>query len=157
MSETRSRFVHPQERVLTLPNGDTLTVRRRLTAGEQMDMFERLYLPNKHANGNGRVQLNPVQTGYALIVAYLLDWSLVDESGARVVIRGEPAPVIEAAVRQLDPDDFNEIKTAIEAHESEVDAERARKKKGTPTGGDASNTISASPSGATGASSGSES
>ena len=154
---SQSRFVHPQEKTLTLANGDTLTVRRRLTAGEQLDMFERLYLPpkhNPHPTGNGRMQLNPVQTGLALIVAYVLDWSLCDESGTRVIIRGEPIDVVEAAIRQLDPDDFNEVKQAIEAHDAEVKAASDRKKKGTPTGELESSAISESPSGAGGASNG---
>jgi hypothetical protein len=152
MTEHRSRFVQPIERVLTLANGDTLTVRRRLTAGEQMAMFERLYVPS---NGDGRLKLNPVQTGFALVTAYLLDWSLLDAHGEPVVIRGEPFETLEAAVRQLDPEDFHEVKAAIETHEQEMMAERARQKK-VPSGELASNPISGSPSGAAGASSGSE-
>jgi hypothetical protein len=148
---TRSRFVQPLERVLTLDNGDTLTVRRRLTAGEQMDMFGRLY--SAHGNGGGALRLNPVQTGFALIVAYLIDWSFADAHGAKVIIRGEPLAVVEAAIRMLDPDDFQEVKRAVELHDAEVVAERATVKK-TPNGDDGSKAISESRSGVGGASSG---
>lgn len=148
---SRSRFVQPVERVLALSDGDTLTVRRRLSAGEQMDMLERLYVS---ANGhNGKVQLNPVQTGIALVTAYLLDWSLCDGAGDPVIIRGEPIAVLEAAVRQLDPDDFQEVKAAIEAHDTEMTAERERQKK-VPTGAGGLSGTSGSPSGADGASNG---
>jgi hypothetical protein len=151
----RSRFVAPLERVLTLSDGDTITVRRRLTAGDQLDMFGRLYLIGSNGNGNGqRFALNPVQTGFALVVAYLLDWSLTDDGGRPVVIRGEPLAVIEAAVRLLDPDDFQEVKTAIETHDAEMNAERATQKK-TPSGDNGSKATSASPSAVAGALTGS--
>ena len=40
----RSRFVRPDVTVLHISEGDTLTVKRRLNAGEHRAMFARMYL-----------------------------------------------------------------------------------------------------------------
>lgn len=121
----RSRFVTPVERVIPLSDGDTITVRRRLNVGEQFASYERMY----EAGADGQKRVNALLTGIAMVTAYLLDWNLIDERGDPVPIRNEPIQAVEAAVLNLDPADFDEIKTAIEAHEAEMIAERARQKK----------------------------
>lgn len=128
MSETngrRSRFVTPTERVIPISDGDTITVRRRLSIGEQFASYERMY----EDRPDGQKRVNPLQTGIAMVTAYLLDWTLTDDQGATVPIRNEPIDAIEAAVSNLYAEDFEEIKAAIEAHEAEMVAERARQKK----------------------------
>src|SRR5579864_6637013 len=79
-----SRFVRPSTRTLTLANGDTLTVKRRLSSGEQRAAFARMYL----TGADGALSLNTLQTGMAIITAYLVNWSLTDDDGQHVDIAG---------------------------------------------------------------------
>lgn len=120
-----SRFVRPDDTILKISNGDTLTVRRRLNHGEQSQMFERMYL----AGVDGRVHLNVLATGIAIVTAYLIDWSLTGEDGRVRVIRDQPIEVVTAALNELSPEDFGEIRAAIEAHERAMAAERSAAKK----------------------------
>jgi hypothetical protein len=120
-----SRFVRPETRVLKISNGDTLTVKKRLSHGERQASFSRMYM----AGLDGDLKVNPLQGGMAMVLAYLVDWSLVDDAGTRVEIRGLAADDVEAVLNALDPDDFAEIKTAIEQHEHEMLAERQVAKK----------------------------
>ena len=120
-----SRFVRPETATLALSDGDTLIVRKRLTYGEQRASYSRMYM----AGLDGRLRVNPFETGRALVVAYLLDWSLCDDDGQRVEIRGQPTETIEGAIDALSPEDFDEIRTAIETHEKAMLAEREAEKK----------------------------
>lgn len=132
-----SRFVRPDTRILTLANGDTLTVKRRLSAYESRIM-------------RGMKAVATLAEP-AVVMAYLVDWSLTDEDGKRVLIAGVTSSVLASVIDALDEDDFDEIHTAITAHVAEMAAERtAAKKKTIP--GDVP--ISALPSAAAGASSG---
>jgi hypothetical protein len=146
----RCRFVSPDTTKIPLSDGDWIVVRRRLTAGEQRAAFARRYV----ASLGGGLRLDPLQTGVAQVVAYLLDWSLLGLDGNPVVIRGESPEVVEAALNALDPDDFIEIKEAIEKHEAASVLAREQEKK-LPAGASGSSVISASQSDAGGASSGS--
>ena len=126
-----SRFVRPDTRTLTLGNGDQLTVRARLTAGEQRASYARLYRPGV----DGRLQMDPLQLGVGVILAYLLDWNLKDDAGQAVPIRDLAPDDLQRVVDALDPDSFAEIRTAIETHEAAMLAEREAQKKtdgGTP-------------------------
>jgi hypothetical protein len=145
-----SRFVRPNTDVLPLSDGDTLVVRRRLNTGEQRAMFQRMRAAAP--NGDG-YHVDPMQVGLATMTAYLLDWSLRDDNGAPVVIRDQPMPVVESAINALDPDDFAEIREAIETHVARVEAARAEEKK-TRRGGAASSPTSTSPDAAAGATNG---
>ncbi len=137
-----SRFVRPDTKTLTLANGDTLLVKRRMNHGEQRDAFLRM-------------RSNAVNAVDAMIVAYLLDWSLTDDDGRPIVIRDRPADEVQASLDNLDPDDFQEIKRAIEDHETAVMAERDAEKK--QQGGEKeSSATSPSPDAVAGATSGSE-
>lgn len=121
----RSRFVRPETRVLKISRGDTLTVRRRLNRGEEAAMFSRIYV----AAEGGAMRVNRLQLGLATVIAYLLDWSLVDEDQRRVEIEGKSADELEAILNALDPADFAEIRDAVDAHVAEMDAERAAGKQ----------------------------
>jgi len=126
-----SRFVRPDTRTLTLGNGDQLTVRARLTAGEQRASYARLYRPGV----DGRLQMDPLQLGVGVILAYLLDWNLKDDAGQAVPIRDLAPDDLQRVVDALDPDSFAEIRMAIETHEAAMLAEREAQKKtdgGTP-------------------------
>ena len=82
-----------------------------------------------------------------MVTAYLVDWSLTDAAGQVVPVFQEPIAVVEAALRNLSPEDFDEVHTAIAAHEKKLLAERAQEKKRRMT---ADAATSPSPSAATG-------
>jgi len=128
-----SRFVRPSTRTLTLGNGDQLVVRERLTAGEQRAHFARRYLHT----AEGRLVVNPLTAaGDGIVVAYLLDWNLRDDAGNAVTIRDLSPDDLQRVIDNLDPQSYDEIKTAIETHEAALKAEREAEKKtdgGTPS------------------------
>ena len=144
----RCRVVSPHITILPLSDGDTLTVRKRLNAGEETAMFARMM------RRDGLPGVDPLHSGLAQILAYLIDWTLIDPTGARIEILRQPIDVVTAALNSLDPEDFKEIKKAIEAHEQAMDAERAAEKKAR-AGGTGSSAISPSPDTSAGATSGS--
>lgn len=118
-----SRFVRPDVTVLTLANGDTLTVKKRLTQGERTVAYTRIYATE--ANGTR----NPFVVDLAMVTAYLIDWSLVGLDGAPVPIRGLSIDELTAIINTLDPEDFSEISAVITAHEQRMREERAAEKK----------------------------
>jgi hypothetical protein len=148
----KSRFVRPDTTTLTLKNGDTLVVKKRLNNGERRAEFARMYL----AGVDGRLKVNLLETGMAKVVAYLLDWSFADEGGKKVEIAGLSQDDLAARVDALDEDSFTEIKEAIEAHE--IAMTEAREKEKNDQGGEStSSAISSSPAPTAGATSGSPS
>lgn len=120
-----SRFVRPSTTTLAISDGDTLTVKTRLTHGERSDSYARQYT----TDDDGKLRLVPGQIKLSMVTAYLVDWSLTDDAGERIVIFGEPIEVVERMVRNLFPEDFDEICTAIEKHELKMKAARAQEKK----------------------------
>lgn len=135
-----SRFVRPDTTTLTLANGDTLTVRTRLTYGERQDAYARIYVAD--AEG-GTLQVHPSKLSLALVCAYLVDWSFRDDQDHLVAIRMQPPEVLEAALNALDVESFYEVKEAIQAHETRMLGERTAQKKMT-AGAPASSATSAS-------------
>lgn len=135
-----SRFVRPETKTIQISHGDWLLVKKRLSAGEQRAIFARLYL----AGADGALRVNPLQSGLAQILAYLLDWSLTDDNGQQVVIRDKSADDIAHIVDGLDPESFTEIREAIQRHEETMADEREEEKK-THTGVSGSLPISPSP------------
>jgi hypothetical protein len=118
-----SRFVRPEVVTIPISHGDTITIRKRLTNGERRAMFSRMY----HA-GVAPLRVDTLQTGLALVTAYLLDWSFLDDGGQKVAIAGLSVDDLAAVVDNLGPDDFTEIKEAIEGHiaAEEIEAEKKR-------------------------------
>jgi hypothetical protein len=145
-----SRFIRPEITTLHISNGDTLTVKKRLTHGERAAMYARMYI----AGLDGRLRVNPLTSGMAVVLAYLVDWSFVGEDDALVEIRGRPIEEVEAALNMLDPASFDEVKQAVQAHEDRMIAEREAEKK-TLSGARASSATSGSRSSADGGTSGS--
>jgi len=116
----RSRFVRPETRRLELTDGDWITVRARLTAGEQQALEARQY----QYDGDGKLRVDLTQVRFAIVAAYLVDWSFPEFS-----IRGVPLETVDTAVRNLDPDDFAEVRAAVEAHVDQMRTERDEEKK----------------------------
>jgi hypothetical protein len=109
-----SRFVRPESDRLEISGGDWLLVKKRLTAGEQRHAFARIV---KRSTLGEKLELDPEAMGLDKIVAYLLDWSLRDDTGAIVPVRDQPLAAVEGALLALDPASFREIFDAISAHE----------------------------------------
>jgi hypothetical protein len=133
-----SRFVRPEVVTLTLANGDTLLVKKRLNAGETRQLYDRM-LDEKTQ------EVQRMRSGVSTVLAYLLDWSLKDDSGQHVTMLDQPDAVKQAALDQLDPDDFREILGAIEKHEHAITAAREAEKK-SQAGENKLSAISPSPS-----------
>lgn len=147
-----SRFVKPEPRVLTLADGSTLTVRKRLNREEHARMMARM-----RPAGEVGFRLDAVKVGLGTVVAYLLDWNLLGDTMpiAHLCLDQTVANMdgLEKVLNNLDPDAFKEIVTAIEQHEEEMQAERDAAKKA--AGGSALPATSGSPSASAGATSGS--
>lgn len=141
----RSRFVQLDTRRLTLSDGDWLEVKTRLSIGGLRALQVRKYEVDPKT---GTMQLRLDALGIVDVAAYLVDWSFAD-----LPIRGASLDVIEAAVRNLDPDDFVEVEAAVDTHVAAVATERAALKK-TSGGGPASPPISPSLVAVAGATSG---
>jgi len=144
----RSRFVRPETRRLELTDGDWITVKARLTAGEKRAMFARIYRVIEKADGTPQQIPDLERVGFARLSAYLVDWSLPE-----FPIRGVSVEALESALKNLEDDDFAELLAALDAHEArEAEAFAALKK--TSSGAPASSPTWPSLVGATGGTSG---
>lgn len=99
-------------------DADFIDIKRELNAGEQRKLFTDLV---KQMHPGEKVELKPELVGMTKVVAYLLDWSFLDNEG-------RPVPVSEAAINNLDTETFQEITKAIDAHEEAQEAKRAEEK-----------------------------
>jgi hypothetical protein len=134
-----SRFVKPTEVRLPISDGDYLIVKEKLTAGEQLEVFARLYKTAEGGSSGGitvgrsgvqeSMTLDPLQVGLSTVIGYLLDWSLTDDDGRVVSIRNQPIDVVTAALRGLEFDDYQEIVAAVQAHDQRIQAARQEKKR----------------------------
>ena len=141
-----SWFVRPSTRRLPLSEEQWLLVKQRLTTGEY-----RAHLKRSSAVGlDGIRRVNSIDHALSLLVAYLVDWSLAEQA----TITGASEAALIAVLEALDPDRFDEIYRAIEAHEAAMAAEREQEKNAT-AGEKGSAAISPSPSAAAGVLSGS--
>jgi hypothetical protein len=140
-----NRFVRPDTAIVTLANGDTLIVKCRLNTGETRALRAAIL------NGDA-TQTQADRAAYAVVLAYLLDWT-INDNGRPVVIRDQPADVVRAVLDSLDYDSFVEIANAIHDHVQRQTAARAEEKK-TATIGTPSSPISPLPSVAVGATNG---
>jgi len=119
----RSRFVRPDTRTIPLSDGDTITLRARLTAGERRAMFGRMYRGDT-------TTVDPIKVQTSTIVAYLLDWNLIGDDGRKVPIAELSPRDVEDVINGLDPESFTELADAVGAHVLRMDAERELEKNG---------------------------
>lgn len=126
-----SRFIGPETKTLTLANGDTLLVKCLLNAAEA-----------RYMKG---VEAAPSIAVVGVVIAYLVDWSLVGLDGQLMPIKGVSTSDLASTLDSLGEYEFDEIRAAIVTHRDAMAAERA-KKKTTPTGEPSSSLISSSPS-----------
>lgn len=121
-----SRMRRPETVKLDITSGDWLLVKKHLTAGETRRMYGRLMKP-AHM-GDKQLALDPLESGLSMVLEYLLDWSITGLDDKTVVIRDKPVDVLKAALDNLDPESFVEIREAVEAHHEAMEQERAAEK-----------------------------
>jgi hypothetical protein len=138
--DMRSRIARPDTETLPISNGDTLIVKRRLNYGDARKMRS--------------MQEHATLREAALVMAYLVDWSLTGLDGERISIAGLSPTDLLNRLDALSDDAFDEIYAAIQRHVAAMQAERDTEKNGRD-GGSGEPAISPSPSGVAGASSGS--
>lgn len=110
-----SLFLRPDSDTLTLANGHTLTVKRRLNA--------------KDARVLKAMQATPGLGELGRVLAYLLDWSLVGLDGKPAKIADVSREDLVSQLDALDAEAFDDIHAAIQAHVAAMTAERAEEKK----------------------------
>ena len=120
-----SRMVPRQATTLPLSNGDNLIVRTRLSHGDLRAAYARTYV----AGVDGEMRVNPLLVGDAMLVAYLIDWTLTDPQGQPIVIRDQPPAVVQQALDDLFPEDVAEIRRAVDQHEQRMREARLLEKK----------------------------
>ena len=130
---TVSRFVKPNTTRLPLTTDDWVLVKATLNAGEHDELFDQSMARDTAGvpivDADGKPRLDPMRTSRALLFAYLLDWSFVDDDGHVVEIRGQSREVISAAVDALDFESRVEVLNAIAAHDTRVRKTRNEEKK----------------------------
>ena len=120
-----SDIVVPRTTDLPLSRGRSITIRHELNHGEHVTMLARMY----RESADGQTRVDPLRTGDAVIVAYLVDWNLTDSSGRRLEIRGLGPDDVQAVLNNLRVPVVAELKAAIEAHvDAQRDADDALKK-----------------------------
>lgn len=133
-----SWFVRPEVIRVPLSDGEWITLKKRLTAGESRDAFARMCL-----QGVEPLTVSPLQVGLATMLAYLVEWSLTDDDGQPVSLANQPIEIVERYLNLLEPERFEEIREAVLQHERDQVAARAEQKK-TRAGATASPSISRS-------------
>ncbi len=119
-----SRFVKPTTTRLPISGGDFIDVKERLTHGEREDFFATI-APFDNS-GLSKVDRHLLRT--TRVLTYLLGWSLTLD-GVPVPYSLElPESERASTLRGLDPDTFDEIHKALEAHIEAMDAEREARK-----------------------------
>lgn len=148
----RQRFAPPDVSRLRLSDGDYIDVKRRLSHGEREEMFARM-APRPAPEGGFELSRREVRT--ARVLASLVGWSFTDAAGAPAAFSPrQPEAERLSAILALDPDTFDEVLAALDAHEAAQEAAREALKK-TPGGAPADAPTSPSPSVLAGATSGS--
>ena len=147
----RARFVKPEAIRLPLSNGDWIDVKKRLNTGETRRLFARMA---RDIRPGEKYSFNPEQIGLAKVLEYLLAWSFTDDARPVPYSLEMSVEQREGLIGNLDPDDFVEIREAIEAHEERISEAREKEKK-ERDGEHASKATSPSPDSVIGATTGS--
>jgi hypothetical protein len=120
------RLVKPETVRVPISEGDFIELKKRLTHGEREDMSARL-MPTLTPGERPQVLTKDVRT--VQVLTYLVRWSLRDDDNVPLPMGPElPESDRYAMIRDLDPDTFDEIYDAIQAHERAT----AQEKKLTP-------------------------
>lgn len=118
MGKRKSWVVQATKTKLSIDLGDGtewLEVKDRLTVGEERDLADRAmgqYIPDLDNPANEtamKVEVNMSSYPIFRVLAWAVDWSLVDH-------KGNLLPVNLVNIRVLDPEAFNAISKALDAH-----------------------------------------
>jgi hypothetical protein len=126
--------------MLPISGGDTLTVKKYLTAGEFRELIRASTKPvrmDTATMGSGKdlsFEIDPTESGLAMILAYLVDWTFTDFDGRPVAIRDQSPAVVRAALDAIDADSYMEVQQAIQNHDKSMRAFAAAEKKMTSGG-----------------------
>jgi len=140
------RYRLPETVKLELSHGDWLVVKKRLTAGEYQRMLAMYLTEDQRVDGT--------KVGFSKVASHLLDWSFQGPDGQLVAISGLDPKDILAHLQDLPLEDFQEVRTAIDAHIDKMDKEIEAEKNAQAIAS-ASSPISRSPEPSGGAMSGS--
>jgi hypothetical protein len=130
-----SRIRRPEIEVIPISGGDTLTVKKYLTAAEFRELVRASTKPvriNTGAatpSGDIALEIDPTESGLATVLAYLLDWTFADFDGRPIVIRDQTPAVVRAALDAIDADSYMEVQRAIQTHDKTMRAHIAAEKK----------------------------
>jgi hypothetical protein len=116
-----SRFVMPGMVRLPLAGGDYIDIKRRLNVGEERRVFARCV---KKMLAGQDAEIDPEQVGKTRIAEFILGWG----GPGFVMPDGTPVEFSEAALTDLEPEAYSEIREAIEAHEKADKAQRDSEK-----------------------------
>jgi hypothetical protein len=136
-----SRVRRPEIELLPISGGDTLTVKKYLTAGEFRELIRASTKPvrmDTATMGTGKdlsFEIDPTESGLAMILAYLVDWTFTDFDGRPVAIRDQSPAVVRAALDAIDADSYMEVQQAIQNHDKSMRAFAAAEKKMTSGAG----------------------
>lgn len=102
---------------LPLSGGDWIDVKHQLTAGDEVDLsIGSLTRDPEHP---GEYQPDLKKRHVARTLAYAVGWSLAD-------LEGQPIPLTETALYDLDVATLNEVRAAVAAHHEQQELERLK-------------------------------
>lgn len=120
----RCRVVQPEMVRLELSDGDWLDVKKDLSHGDRKAGGKSVITEVK-ADGWMRTDFDAAT--YAQIVAYVVDWSLVDPAGNKLPV-STPQQII-ASLETVDEDTVDEISEVLDKHAKARKAAREEAKK----------------------------
>lgn len=114
------RMVKPTVTRLELGDGEWIEVREELSVGEQRKAYTAAVKGSVKTDEGTRTEYDAQKLSFALVVAYLVDWSARDGNDKPVDI--STLEKRRAAIEALDSESFEAIETAIEQHIAAVTA-----------------------------------
>ena len=121
-----SRVRRPDTDTIAISGGDTLTVKRFLTAAEFRELVKASTKPVRlnagTPAGDLAMEVDPTESGVATVLAYLVDWTFTDFDGRPLVIRDQPRAVVRGFLDAIDAESYMEVQRAIQAHDTAMRA-----------------------------------
>ena len=130
-----SRVRRPETEIIPISQGDTITVKKFLTAGEFRELIRAATKPVRLDASSGTFgkdlsfEIDPTESGVATVLAYLLDWTFTDFDGRPLVIRHQPQSVVRSMLDLIDSDSYMEVQRAIQEHDKSMRAFAESEKK----------------------------
>ena len=124
---SRCRVVAPDVVHLPLSDGDVVTVKKVLNAGEYRKL---IYDQFKDTTDGERVTLDHRKVGMSKLLAYIVGWTFVGFDGQPLPYRpDEPDDIRAATIDGLDQETYRELIAAVNAHEEREEAALEAQKK----------------------------